>query len=824
MVNLTIDDKQVTAPKTATIYEAAKMNGIEIPILCHDKKLKPFGACRMCLVEVEQMKGRQIPACTTPATEGMIIRTSTPDIVKARKMVLELLLLNHPLDCPVCDKSGDCDLQNLTYEYQVNSNRFTDEKFHHEIDYNNPLIERDMNRCVLCGKCARICDEIVSFGALTFIDRGIETKIGCEFEDGLNCEFCGSCISVCPVGSLLARPFKHKARWWAMTKNTSVCGYCGTGCNLTLGVKDNKVLTTIYEENQGFHNGQLCVRGRFGYQFINSVQRLTKPLVRKNGVLTESTWDEALELVAGRLKGGSAVAALATPRLTNEELALFKKLLIENVGTKNFDHAAGYAHAALTEGFARSFGATASSASILDVQKSDLLLVISTDSYETHPVVGFEINMAVKNRGAKITILSDKRGKLSKLPDAKTVVHRPGSEIAVLNAVAKCLIDGKLIDAGAAAVPGYAELEKALSGFTPEAVAAQSGLTAEDIRKIASEYAAAGKALILFPVGQAYTGHAADLATAVANLAILTGKYSKEGCGVLCLSEKNNSQGAVDVGFYAQNGGLNGLQILDACADGSVKTLFIAGENPLVSYPDRTKVKAALDAVEFLVVTELFLTETAAMADVVLPACSFAEKEGTFTSTDRRVQYIKPAIRKNMQTKTDYEIFSDLIVRLGGQVPVTPAVQFSEIAAQTPGYQGMSHVSLRKEGAFAAVSLTPAFVVPQASATVVSEAGKLSLVTGSALYHSGTLSQYGEGPMHVCPEGYIELSRSDAAAAKIAENDLLTVSSATGAIQLKAKITPRMPAGVVFAPYHFSAAPINTIWSGSPVTLVSLTK
>ena len=228
MVNLTIDDKQVTAPKTATIYEAAKLNGITIPILCHDKKLKPFGACRMCLVEVEQMKGRQIPACTTPVTEGMIIRTSTPDIIKARKMVLELLLLNHPIDCPICDKAGDCDLQNLTYDYKVDANRFTDEKFHHEIDYNNPLIERDMNRCVLCGKCARICDEIVGFGALTFISRGIETKIGCEFDEALNCEFCGSCVSVCPVGALLSRPFKFKARWWAMNKVKTVCSYCGT--------------------------------------------------------------------------------------------------------------------------------------------------------------------------------------------------------------------------------------------------------------------------------------------------------------------------------------------------------------------------------------------------------------------------------------------------------------------------------------------------------------------------------------------------------------------------------------------------------------------
>ncbi|MHB8123258.1 MAG: molybdopterin-dependent oxidoreductase [Desulfuromonadaceae bacterium] len=824
MVNLTIDDKQVTAPRTATIYEAAKLNGIKIPILCHDKKLKPFGACRMCLVEVEQMKGRQIPACTTPVTDGMIIRTATPDIVKARKMVLELLLLNHPLDCPVCDKSGDCDLQNLTYEYKVNSNRFTDAKFNHKIDYNNPLIERDMNRCVLCGKCARICDEIVGFGALTFIDRGIETKIGCEFDDALNCEFCGSCISVCPVGSLLARPFKHKARVWAMTKHASVCGYCGTGCNLTLGVKDNKVLTTVYDEDQGFHKGQLCVRGRFGYQFINSGKRLTTPLVRKNGALTESTWDEALELVANRLKGGSDVAALATPRLTNEELALFKKLLVAHVGTKNLDHSAGYAHAALTEGFTRSFGASASPATILDVQKSDLLLVIKTDTYETHPVVGFEINMAVKNNGVKLSILSDKRGKLSKLPDANTLVHLPGNEVALLNAIAKTILDEKLADGTAVGVTGYADLEKALSGYSPDVVAARCGVTAADIKKLASDYAAAEKALIIFPVGQAYPGHTADLASAAANLAILTGKYGKEGCGVLCLSEKNNSQGAVDMGFYAQDGALNALQILDGCAAGSVKTLFIAGENPLVSYPNRSKVKAALDAVEFLIVSELFLTETAAMADVVLPVCSFAEKDGTFTSTDRRVQYVKPAIRKIAQTKTDFEVFADLVSRLGGTPPVSPAAQFETIAANTAGYQGMTHVSLRKEGAFAPVVTAPALVATHAVTPPAAEASKLSLVVGSVLYHSGTLSQFGEGPTHVCPEGYIELSRADASANKIAENDLMTVTSETGSMQLKAKVTSRMPVGVVFASYHFSDAPINTVWSGAPVTMVTLAK
>lgn len=823
MVNLTIDDKQVTAPKTATIYEAAKMNGVNIPILCHDKKLKPFGACRMCLVEVEQMKGRQIPACTTPVTEGMIIRTSTPDIVKARKMVLELLLLNHPIDCPVCDKGGDCDLQNLTYEYKVNTNRFTDEKFHLEIDYNNPLIERDMNRCVLCGKCARICDEIVSFGAYTFIARGIETKMGCEFDEALNCEFCGSCVSVCPVGSLLARPFKFKARWWSLTKQKSVCGYCGTGCNLTLGVKDGKVLTTVYDENQGFHNGQLCVRGRFGYQFINSDKRLTAPLIKKNGQLTVVSWDEALEAVATRLKAaGSASAALATPRLTNEELLLFKQLM-ETVGSRNYDHSSGYAHAALTEGFAKSFGIAASPATILDIQKSDLLLVIKTDAYETHPVVGFEINMAVKNKGVKLNILSDKRGKLSKLPDAKTLVHKPGSEIVILNALAKAILDEKLTDASAATVPGFADLEKSLSAYTPDLVASQTGLNAADIKKLANDYAKAEKALILFPIGLAYPGHNADLASAVANLAILAGKLGKEGGGVLCMAEKNNSQGAVDTGFYASNGALNASQILEGCASGTVKALFIAGENPLVSYPDHAKIAAAIDKVEFLIVSDLFLTETAAMADIILPACSFAEKEGTFTAVDRRVQHIKPAIKKVGQSRSDFEIFASLIAKLGGQAPDSPAAVFAAVTASAAGYADMNYASLGSDGAFAPVTIKPGFVIPVAP-SIGAETGKMALVTGSALYHCGTLSRFGEGPMYVCPEGYIELSRTDAARLKITEKDLLTVTSSSGTIKLKAKVSMRMPEGVVFTPYHFADSPVNQVWSGAPVTWVTLSK
>jgi len=824
MVNLTIDDKQVTVPRDATIYDAAKACGVKIPILCHDKKLHPFGGCRMCLVEVEQMKGRLIPSCTTPATEGMIVKTTSDEIIKARKLVLELLLLKHPIDCPVCDAAGDCDLQNLTYEYKVNCNQFTDEKFNHEIDYVNPIIERDMNRCILCGKCARICDEIVSFGAYSVINRGLEAKIGTEFDGPLNCEFCGSCVSVCPVGALISRPFKFQARWWALNKTKTVCSYCGTGCQLTLGTKDNKVLTTVYDEDQGFHNGQLCHRGRFAYQFVNSDQRLTTPLVRKNGKLVEATWEEAMTLVVERLAAGKAapatVAALTTARLTNEELFLFEKTFRGTVGTDSIDHSAGFAHEALTVGAKASFGMAASPSEIADVQKANLLLVIKSDSYETHPVVGFEINLGVKRKGVDLRIVSDKKGKLCKLPGAKTTLHTPGSEITLLNAMARVIIDaGLALDSA----KGYAELNKALADATPEQAAATCGVSAEEIVTLAKDYAAAEKALIMLPIGLGYPGHTAALAEACANLAILTGKVGKEGCGLLIMGEKNNSQGAADLGIYPKASGLDAAGIIDGCAAGIIKTLYIAGENPMVSYPNRAKIEKALDTVEFLIVADLFLTETAQMADVVLPACSFAEKTGTFTSLGRRLQKVQKAIKPIALAKTDFEILSTINGALGGKTYKCQGELFTEIAASVPAYAGLTQAVLGTEGKVLPVVID-AKLVPVAAPSFPAVAGKLALVTGSALFHSGTMSRFGEGPMLVCPTAYLELSEADAKALKIEDGEKLTVKSDTGSVTVAAKVGKRLPQGTVFAPYHFGEGSINSITDGKAVTWVTVAK
>ncbi len=825
MVNLTIDDKQIAVERDATIYDAAKAAGIRIPILCHDKKLHPFGGCRMCLIEVEQMKGRLIPACTTPVSEGMIVRTMTDEIIKARKLVLELLLLKHPLDCPVCDAAGDCDLQNLTYEYKVNSNNFTDEKFHWEIDYDNPLIERDQNRCIHCGKCARICDEIVSFGAYSFVNRGIEAKIGTPFDGPLSCEYCGSCISVCPVGALIAKPFKFKARWWALNKVKSVCSYCGTGCQLTLGVKDNKVLTTIYDEDQGFHNGQLCGRGRFGYQFVNSDQRLTTPLVRKNGSLVPASWEEALELVTAKLKEAkqsdpASVAALATPRLTNEELFLFRKLFRDVIGTDSIDHSAGYAHKALTAGLKESLGITASPSVISDIHKSNLLLVVKTDAYETHPVIGFEINLGVKRKDIDLRIISDKKGKLAKLPKAVTYLHKPASELLLVNALAKVIIDENLANADAQTLPGMDALRSLLSGISLADVAAVTGVAVESIRELATAYAKTEKALIIMPTGIAYPGHGKELAQALTNLALLTGKIGKEGSGILVLGEKNNSQGAADLGIHPIANGRDAAAIIDGCASGSVKLLYIAGENPVVSYPDRAKTEKSLEAAPFVVVQDLFLTETARMADVVLPVKSFAEKCGTFTSVGRHVQRIRKAISAVGESRSDREILAELVSKISGEkFEADSATLFKQIDC----YATVDYAALGDTGAIYPVAVKPQLVAAAGSAPAAEE-GKFALLTGSALYHSGTMSLYGVGPLLVCPEQYIELSRTDAGKLGVVEGDKLKVKSASGELTLPVKVGLRMPEGVVFSPYHFASASINSIASGKPVTWVSLSK
>ncbi|HEU0265397.1 MAG TPA: molybdopterin-dependent oxidoreductase, partial [Geobacterales bacterium] len=403
------------------------------------------------------------------------------------------------------------------------------------------------------------------------------------------------------------------------------------------------------------------------------------------------------------------------------------------------------------------------------------------------------------------------------------LLHRPGAEVVLFNALAKVLVDENLLASSASSLAGLEQLKQSLANYGADKAAEMTGLTADAIRQLARSYAAAETALIMLPSGLAYPGHGKELAQAVSNLALLAGKIGREGSGLLIMAEKNNSQGAVDLSIFPTAGGKNAAAIIEGSQNGSVQALYILGENPVVAYPDRKKIEAALAKVPFLVVQDLFLTETAAKAHVVLPALSYAEKSGTFTSTERRLQKINRAMAPVGKSRSDFEILNDLLAKLGKATYASVADAFAALAKVVPAYAGLTLGTIADVGKLVAGPLSLKLVPVTGSVTAV-EGGKYALVTGSALYHNGTLSRFGEGTTAVSPEGYLELGKEDAASLGIVDGVRLKVTSASGEVTLPAKVSNRLPKGVVFAPYHFGGQSINTVAVGAAVTPVSISK
>jgi len=844
MIRLTIDKQEVVAEDGATILEAAARAGIRIPTLCYHEKLQPFGACRICVVEVEQMKGRLTPSCSTPVTEGMVVRTSSEQIINARKTVLELLLIQHPLDCPWCDKGGECQLQNLTYEYGVSRNRFKDKKSDHPVDYLSPLVERNTNRCVLCGMCVRVCDEVVGASEWSMVNRGISTRIATDFDRPLNCEFCGECENICPVGALTNRMFKFKARAWEVENVSTVCSFCSTGCAIKLSLKDGRIVRALGGEDGAANQGSLCIKGRFGYEYVMSGERISRPLVRKNGTLTPVTWEEALQAVAEGLKavkeqaGPEAIAGLCSARLTNEEVYLFQKLLRAVIGTNNVDNSGGYAHRGYSSGL------SLPPLEFKELQNSDRFLVIRSNVSETHPVVGYQVNVAVKQKGAQLIVADPRRIKLARFAQTY-LAHKPGTEIALLNGLAHTILTEGLENREfvAARTEGIEELKKSLAQFTPSFVEQATGIVGKDLVEAARRFASGTRAAIIISAGMGFPGDDAALARSAANLALITGNAGKPGAGVLFLGEKSNSHGSVDMGAVpdllpgpqeladeavrqafakawgaaiAAEPGRTCEQIIAGAEQGAIKALYCAGENPLQAYPDTKKTKTAFGKLQFLVVQELFLTPTAQMAQVVLPAASFAEKDGTYTNAEGRVQRLHQALPPCGETKTDAEIFCSVAKALGKDLGSwNPAAVMAEIASLAPRYHAVSYATLTVKGHLlsdaadrespgaegaARFSLLPVDVIaPEAPSAEF----PFTLLIGSTLFHCGTLSTRSSAICSVYPQARLEINPGDARALDIRDNDTVQVSSATGALTITAKIIARQSPGAVFIPYHF---------------------
>jgi len=873
MAKLFIDGKEVDVEEEATIFKAAEQAGIEIPHLCYDERLEPIASCRLCVVEVKGIENL-VASCAYPVREGMEVYTNNERVKKARKLNLELLLSNHPLDCMTCEKSGDCLLERYAYELGVSCSSFSGEKsfVDEKIDYSlvedNPFFDLDRNKCILCGRCIEVCSEVQQCNVLGFAQKGFKTIVTIGFDKPFkesNCVFCGNCLSVCPVGAITEKERKGKGREWEFEKTVTTCPYCGVGCQLVLHTKNNRVVKVSSPPN-ALNQGWLCLKGRFGLEFINSEDRLTSPLIKKNGEFRELSWDEALDIMASKLKeikeahGSDAIGGFSSAKCTNEENYLFQKFMRAVIGTNNVDHCARLCHASTVAGLGRAFGSGAMTNSIEELSKADCILVTGSNTSETHPVIALQIKNAVKN-GATLIIADPRKVELTDFAHL-WLRQKPGTDVALFNGMMwvilkKGLEDREFINER---TEGFESLQEVIKDFSPERVETITGVPAKDLIKAAELYAKTDRASIVYAMGITQHICGTDNVLSLANLAMLTGNVGKESTGVNPLRGHNNVQGACDLGALPNvlpgyqsvekeeirekfekaweatlpdKSGLTVVEMIHGIEKGEIKVLYIMGENPALTDPNSTRTRKALEKLDFLVVQDIFLSETAKLADLVLPAACFAEKDGTFTNTERRILRVRKALDPPGKAKADWKIICELAKKMGHLIDYDhPAEIMDEIARLTLIYGGINYSRLEKESLqWPCTSIehpgtrylhkekftrgrgkfhpTP-YKLP---AELPDKEYPFIFSTGRVLYHfhTGTMTHKVKGIEKTYPEGVVEVNPEDALSLGLLDGDVARVKSRRGKITAKVRITERSPKGVVFMTFHFKEAAANIL-------------
>jgi len=819
-IKLKIDGVEVDVEKGRTILEATQLAGIRIPTLCHDRRLIPFGACRLCVVQ-QKGKSELLPACFTPAKNGMEIITHSPEILDSRRLQLQFILLNHPMICPRCEKEGECALQTLVYEYGVVETLYPWERMSFSADDRSPLLQRDSDKCILCGRCVRICDEVQGVGELSFSKRGIKTVIDTDFHRPLQCEFCGQCMDTCPVGAITSDRFDYTIKAWELRETTTPCPYCACGCSLTIGSKGGEIRRVFSDPKKGPSDGNLCVKGRFGWDFVDHPERIKTPLLRVNGTFKEASWEEALQLMAQKLEaikdqyGPEAIAGIASSRLTNEEYYLLKKLFQNAIGTNQIAQGGEASTRGLTEGLAKTLGMAASTNSIREIRKADCILVIGVDPTQTHPIIKNEIHLAIRRNRAQLIVLGSYDIGLTRATQISpllfpsiTLLDRPGMEISLINAMIQTIFKEGLEDKGfiEERAEGIKELREEISTFQPEA----SGMTEAnktEVEKAARIYAQAKKAMIL--IGSGLWSHLdpKEIAMASSNLALVTGHMGKESCGILILLEKCNDQGAIDMGLFSYMEEDGKKDLLPKALEGKLKALYLIGGNPFVSSPAFGR--QALEKIPLIIVQDLFMTETAEKAHVVLPACSFVEKGGTFTNLERRVQKLNPLRSPLGQSKSDFDIFLSLLRLLECPIPgETPEAIFEEIGRDLPHYRGIQDGEQWPNGSpylyAEGFPIGKAKLIPVNGGTVHQnpEGYPFHLIQRPSLFQSGLLSSKSDALKSVSEKPYLEMNPEDGHRLKIEDGEVVQVSTHDGrSLQMKVKYSSRIFGGVITSPY-----------------------
>ncbi len=872
-----IDDKPYEIKEGDTILALMRRHFGQksVPTLCDAPNLDPFGSCRVCSVDVALTKGgpvKTMASCHTPVMPGSFIYPESDRVQKLRKNIVELVLTDHPLDCLTCEVNNNCELQEVAARVGIRDVRYPEGKTHldRKKDLSHAYMTSDFSKCINCFRCVRACDEVQGQFVLSMGGRGFDSHIikGMEvnFKDS-DCVSCGACAQACPT-SAISDIFESKSIQ-VDEKIRTVCTYCGVGCNLEVAVKGGKIKSIQAPYEAESNQGHTCLKGRFAFSFYNHKDRLRAPLIKKNGEFVEATWDEAYDHIATKLTeiknkyGGDAIAGVSSARGTNEENYLMQKFIRAVMGTNNIDSCARVCHSPTALGMQRTFGTGAATNSIKDIKKTDCILIIGANPTDGHPVTGAKLKQFALS-GKTSIVIDPRRTEMAKYATYHLQL-RPGTNMAVLNMMLYYIISEGLEDKDfiESRTEGYEEFKQEVLSQDMDKLSEISGVDKEMVRKAAIAYAKAPNAMEFHGLGVTEHSQGTHTIMMISSLAMITGNIGRPGVGVNPLRGQNNVQGAADMGCQPHQGagyfdvsdpvyhkryeefynaqlpnyaGLKIPQMYEAALDDKLKAMWVVGEDMGQTDPNTQRVRAALAKLELFVVQELFMTETAKLATVVLPAASFLEKSGTFTSGERRIQRVNAVVAPLEGTKSDGQIMVDIMNHMGYKQPEVyePEWVLEEIAQIIPFFEGVKWDELgangkqwpvNKEGNGTDILHIEAFKRGKGKFIHNNYKKSKELVDNEKQYPyiittNRELEHYNCGAMTrrtnnalIVTDDVLMINPADAAKHLIADGDMVCVESARGKVDVKARITDEVKPGILSSTFHFPEVMMNNITS-----------